>query len=392
MAITHLMFLVLHSQSLHNLLHLLHFRLKNLRLLRLLDYHIPCPIDNFPPENIDMSLGKLQRFYEKIISITNKIDVHQVMISRYAVYSFIIIHGVSGSEFDNNSKLGFCVDLSYWFAEAENVFLVCEKLKCCRDSAVILDMENSLLWVSDLDRSEIKRLICEIYGISLGYSLAFKFDGIPADTFDFVVGTGKKLWNCWFVFHFDKIWGFSWNISWHLVESKRVVPEVVCVYFGDLKMSWYLAQILDYHIFVLNSADQNALEVVLFMLYVDKRIFSNRWQLYHLRVLLLCIQNSLRNMHGSSLCSVRDRNILQTVGSDRSFLRIKHKLTLIKVIFARIRVLVVKLELVLRFLVDRAEIEVVVIGHVIRDADVAMVLPAPRLLFFHLNLIPSFIL
>jgi len=55
-----------------------------------------------------------------------------------------------------------------------------------------------------------------------------------------------------------------------------VVPEVVCVYFGDLKMSWYLAQILDYHIFVLNSADQNALEVVLFMLYVDKRIFSNR--------------------------------------------------------------------------------------------------------------------
>ncbi len=97
-------------------------------------------------------------------------------------------------------------------------------------------------------------------------------------------------------------------------------------------------------------------------------------------------------MHGSSLCSVRDRNILQTVGSDRSFLRIKHKLTLIKVIFARIRVLVVKLELVLRFLVDRAEIEVVVIGHVIRDADVAMVLPAPRLLFFHLNLIPSFIL
>jgi len=49
--------------------------------------------------------------------------------------------------------------------------------------------------------------------------------------------------------------------------------------------------------------------------------------------------------------------------------------------------LIVKLELILGFLINGAEIEVIILWHIVRDAYVAVALSPAGLLFLHLNLI-----
>ena len=54
--IVQLILLILLRQALHLSLHRLHLRCEYLRLLRLLNDHVPCPVDDLLPEDIDMPL------------------------------------------------------------------------------------------------------------------------------------------------------------------------------------------------------------------------------------------------------------------------------------------------------------------------------------------------
>lgn len=139
------------------------------------------------------------------------------MISWDAIDPLIVVHGVPRCELHNDPELWLRIHLPNRFTEAENVFLICEELESRWISTIILHMKNSLLRIPNFDCSKVKCCCGKINWISLCYPLALKLNRITTNTINLVMAAWEQLGNCWFVLNFDKVRGFSRNISRHLI-------------------------------------------------------------------------------------------------------------------------------------------------------------------------------
>ncbi len=173
-AIIQLILLVLLRQALHLPLHGLHLRRKYLRLLRLLYDHVPCSVDDFLPEDIDVPLSQLHRLDQEIVAVTDEIDVHEGVVSSDAVDPLVIVHGVSRSKFNHDPELRLGIHFSDLLAEAEDVLLVRVELEGSWVSAVVLHVEDLLLRVFDFNGAEVETCVGKNKVITLGNTLALE--------------------------------------------------------------------------------------------------------------------------------------------------------------------------------------------------------------------------
>ena len=168
-----------------------------------------------------------------------------------------------------------------------------------------------------------------------------------------------------------------------MVQSEGAVFEFVRVDFLDSEVSGDLREIFDYDILGLGFSDEDLVKVVLFVLEADKRIFPNGGEFDHHWVLFVCVEQSLGYQDRGVLGSVGNDDFLDGVGGDGPLGRLEDERTVfIKMKLNWIWIVIIQLELILRGLIDWAEVKVELPGH---SCGNALVTDFPSPFGFHLD-------